>query len=553
MVKNLLKNGTSFLFKKQNEILSAAIVLMITYAASMVLGILRERILVARYYFCCKELLDVYYAAFRLPDTIFQLVVIGALSASFIPVFGEQLVKDEKLAYRISSSLINVLLVIFLVLTGILFFFARSFSALIAGGFSASQIDLMASITRALFLAQGFFLVSNFLTAIIQSHQRFIVPAIAPLFYNLGIILTTVFLAPVLGIWAPVLGVIIGAFLHLAVQVPLAVKLGFSYQFVFDFRLPQVKEIFRLMVPRTIGLAVYQIQAIMAVFLATSLPSGSLTIFHLSQKLMDLPVRLFGTSIGQAALPAISSQKARGENELFKKTSRESLSQILYLAFPAMMMILILRIPVVRIAYGSRSFPWEATLLTGKVVALMSLAIFSQSANEMLVRGFYASHNTKTPLFIGFIGVFINVCLSVLLAFNLSLGIVGLAAAITVSSFLEAVLLLFLLNREIGALIDKKTAISWMKIVLATLIAGVLSWGAMRLLDQFVLNTTRTIYLIILTLIAGLFGFTVYFFLTKIFGLEEAQKIQTVIWKFSRLSKSFIPPTEIIDSSSLSN
>jgi len=317
--------------------------------------------------------------------------------------------------------------------------------------------------------------------------------------------------------------------------------------------LPQVKEIFRLMIPRTIGLAVYQIQATMAVFLATSLPSGSLTIFHLSSQLMNLPVRLFGTSIGQAALPTISSQKAQGDSGLFKRTILESLSQILYLAFPAMMLILILRIPLVRIAYGSRSFPWAATLLTGKVVALMSLAIFSQSASELLVRGFYALHDTKTPLFIGFLSVLINVFLSIFLAFNLAWGINGLAAAISLASFLEAVSLLFLLDREIKSLIEQKTLLSWLKIVLATLMAGFFSWATMRLLDQFVFNTTKTIYLVILTLLVGFLGFLVYFFLTKIFGLEEAQKMQTVMQKFGRLRKDFQPPPEIIDGTASAN
>jgi len=260
MVKNLFRNGATFLFKKQNTILSAAVILMITYAGSMVLGILRERILISNFYFCCKESLDAYYAAFRLPDMIFQLVVIGALSAAFLPVFSEQLVKDEKVAYKISSSLVNLLLLIYLLLAGVIFVFANQISGLITGGFSLDQIELMASLTRIMLFAQGFFLVSNFLTAIIQSHQRFIVPAVAPLLYNLGIIFSVLLFGPQIGIWSAAIGVVVGAFFHLLIQIPLAVKLGFSYEPIFDFHLPGVKEIFRLMLPRTLGLAVIRLK-----------------------------------------------------------------------------------------------------------------------------------------------------------------------------------------------------------------------------------------------------------------------------------------------------
>lgn len=545
-MKNILGRSGRLLLRRQGTILSAAAVLMITYSASMVLGILRERVLVGNYYACCRELLDVYYAAFRLPDMLFQLVVLGALSASFIPVFSEQLTKDETVAYKISSSLITILLFFYIVLAIVLVIFARRFSLLIAAGFSSGQIDLMANFTRAMLIAQGFFLISNFLTAVIQSHQRFIVPALAPLFYNLGIIASIVFLAPVIGIWAPTVGVIIGALLHLIVQIPLAIKLGFRYTPALDFKLPQVREIFRLMGPRTLGLAVYQIEATVAVFLATLLPSGSLTIYHLSTKLMDLPVRLFGTSIGQAALPTLASQKAKGDFETFSKTFISSLSQIFYFAFPSMAAILILRVPLVRIAFGSSTFPWLATIQTGRAVALISLAIFSQSAIQLLVRGFYAFHDTKTPFFIGAITVTVNILLAWLLSFRFSLGVLGLAAATSISSLIEMFLLLNFFQKKL-AVINKKAVIDWLKMVLAALISAIYFWITMRLFDVYLLDTTRTINLVVLTILTGGTGFVVYFLLTKIFDLEAADEFVRLVTKIGLLRQDFLPPAEIID------
>jgi len=550
MMKNFFRNGSYFLFKKQGNLLSAALILMVTYAGSMVLGILRERVLVSYFYSCCKESLDVYYAAFRLPDMIFQLVVIGALSAAFIPVFSEELIKNESLAYKISSSVLSVLLLVYLFLGGLVFIFARQISDLITGGFTPSQIGLMVNLTRLMLIAQGFFIISNFLTAIIQVHQRFIIPAIAPLLYNLGIIIITIIFAPILGILAPAVGVIFGAFFHLLIQVPLSIKLGFSYKPIFDYKIQQVREVFRLMLPRTLGLAVYQLEATVAVFLATSLSSGSLTIFHLTQRLMDLPVRLFGTSIGQVSLPLLSSFKAKDDLQSFRETTASSLSEILYLSLPTMAAILVLRIPLVRIAYGAKTFPWQATLLTGRVVAIISLAIFSQSMVELLVRGFYALHNTKIPLVIATLCVGMNIFLSILFAFKFSLGILGLALATSISSFWQAFLLTVILEKKLKGIISKKIFSDWLKMVFSTLITAIVFWGVMKILDLFILDTTRTINLLTLTLISFSIGIFIYLFLTtNVLGLEEGKKFSGILKKLRRLKGALPSSSELIDGS----
>ncbi len=262
MIGDFWRNGKMLLFRKQTNIVSAAAVIGLLYGVSMVLGIFRDRLLVARFYSCCRQDLDVYWAAFRLPDTIFQLLVIGALSAAFIPVFSEYLLKRKEEAYHLASSLINLLLVIFLILVAVVFIFTRPLSELITGSFSVSQIDLMVSLTRIMLLAQVFFLLSNFLTGIIQSHQRFLVPALSPAIYNLGIILGIVFLSPSLGIYAPTWGVVFGAFLHFLVQVPLVLRIGLRYKLAFDLSHPGVREVGRLMVPRTLALAIAQIEAL---------------------------------------------------------------------------------------------------------------------------------------------------------------------------------------------------------------------------------------------------------------------------------------------------
>jgi len=209
------------LFKPQKGILSAAGVLMAAVFFSRILGLLRDRFLAGAFFNPATSWqLDVYFAAFRLPDMIFQLLVVGALSAAFIPVFSQYLFTKKAEAWHIASSVITAGLVLFFLLASVLAIFSLPLSRLIAPSFSTAQLQLMSNLTRVLIIAQVFFLVSNFLTGILQSHHYFLVPALAPIAYNLGIIFGIVFLSPVFGIYGPALGVIIGAFLHFLVQVP---------------------------------------------------------------------------------------------------------------------------------------------------------------------------------------------------------------------------------------------------------------------------------------------------------------------------------------------
>ncbi|MGB9707062.1 MAG: lipid II flippase MurJ, partial [Microgenomates group bacterium] len=199
MWKNLFKNGSNFLTSQQKNIFSAAFVIMLTIAASRILGLIRNRVLA---HFFTAETLSVYFAAFRLPETVFEVLVFGTLASAFIPTFTSYLSKrQEKEAWYVACAMINIALVFFLVLAIALFVFSKPFYYLITPGFSLSQVELTANLARILLLAQGFFVLSYFLTAVLESFRRFLVPAVAPLFYNLGIILGTVFFAPKFGIY----------------------------------------------------------------------------------------------------------------------------------------------------------------------------------------------------------------------------------------------------------------------------------------------------------------------------------------------------------------
>lgn len=544
--KEFFDNGKNLLLRRQSSIFSAALVIAIAYGLSMLLGILRERLLVAHFYACCKEQLDVYYAAFRLPDMLFQLVVTGALSAAFIPIFSEYLTREENLANRMASSLINLLLLFFLFLAVVVFIFARPFSSLITGNFTPAQIDLMASMTRVMLLAQIFFLLSNFFAAMIQSHQRFLLPSLSPIVYNIGIILSIVFLSPMLGIWAAPAGVLLGSFLHLLIQLPLLIKLGFKYTLIFDFLDIGVRKILRLMVPRTLALAATQVEATVSLFLATSLAPGSLTLYYLAQRLVDLPVRLLGTSIGQAALPILSLQLAQKKEEEFTKTLNRSFSQILYFALPATALCLVLRVQFVRFAYGSKTFPWEATIATGRTLAAITLSIFAQCAIQLIVRAFYALHDTKTPFVIGIISVVTSITLSLLFIFTFNLGIFGLALAFSISNFINLFLLLFSFNAR-KKFILKGDVLNWLKMAFASFIAALFSWIVLKTLDVSVFDTTKSLPLLLLTIISLTVGLAVYLLISKIFRFNELSTILNATKKIARFKETLFSVEEIIE------
>lgn len=545
MFKRFLKNGQAIFSRPQTNIISAAFIIALLYGTSMILGILRDRLLISRFYACCSHDLDVYWAAFRLPDMIFQLLVLGALSAAFIPVFTEYLLKDKKEAYHIASSLINLLSVIYLSLTLFVFIFAYPLSETITGSFSSKQIDLMVQLTRFMLIAQFFFLLSNFMTGIIQSHQRFLVPALSPILYNLGIIIGIFFLSSSFGIYGPTFGVVIGAFMHFLVQLPLVLKLGSPFSFSFDWHHPGVKEVAKLMLPRTLSLAVVQIESTVDLFLATSLAAGSLTIFYLASHLMQLPVRLVGIPIGQASLPLLAQKRENNHTE-FKEVFLSSLRQIFYLVLPATVILLVLRIPVVRLAFGAKGFPWLATVMTGRALAIFSLAIIAQAAIQLLVRGFYALHDTRTPLMVGVMSVVINVALSIFLTFKLSWGILGLATATSMSSFLQVILLFWLLDKKIN--FDKKMLFnSLFKILLATCATGIFLWIPMRILDQFIFDTTRTLNLAVLTVVVTVLGLTVYFIFSNLLKIEELSIFWNLIKRIGQWKKILVESDEILE------
>lgn len=543
MVKNLF----SILYSRQTSILSAASIIMATLMLSKVLGLIRDRLLAHVF---APDKIDIFWAAFRLPDLIFQIIILGALSVAFIPVFTEMLENfGKEKAFEMARVVLNIFLAIFISVTILIYFLAQPIiSNFIAPGFSYDKQLEVVALTRIILIGQIILVLGSFFIGISQSFQRFIIPSLSPVFYNLGIILGIVFLSKYFGIIGVAYGVVIGAFLHAAIQLPLVWSIGFRFRFPFRFANPGMREIMKLMSVRTIGLAAEQINETVGLALASLASIGSVTYLTFAQHLQVVPIGLFGATLAQAALPILSSEKARGKIEEFKVTILTTFHQILFLTLPATAILIIIRIPVVRLVFGAAQFNWEATVLTGATLAYLSLGLTTQAVSLLLVRGFYALKDTKTPVIISLLAVFVNIILSVYLIVVMKFEVWGIGFANSVSAIISAVLLFWMLHLKVGKFDLKTVLIPLFKMLMATIIMGVFLYIPIKLLDEVIFDTTKTVNLLILTGFSAAFALTVYIILVWFLKVRELETYVELFKRFGNLqnklkSKEMLPET----------
>ncbi len=526
MAKNdLWKKSLDLLTKRQTNILSAAFIIMATVIISQILGLIRQRLLIG--IFGASDTLGIYLYASQLPDALFQLTIASALSSAFIPVFSELLNKGhEKEAHKMASTLLALGFSIFFVLSIFLAIFAPFFLQIFNSGahFSPSEMMLMANLMRIIIFGQLLFIVGTFFTALLQSYNHFFVPGIAAASYNLGIILGVLIFSQYFGIYAATIGVILGGLIFVTLQLPLAKQLGFSFKPSLAYiKSDGVKKITQLMWPRTIANGVFLSGTVAIASLISLLqdPGRMNVIFDLAKTLAFAPVALFGQTIAQAAFPILSREKDNPSE--FRTTFINSFNQMLYLVLPVSVLILILRIPFVRLVYGASRFDWPATVLTGQTLAFFSISIFAQALMTLVLRAFYALHDTRTPLLIGGITTGLLLILAYIFITFFHWGIASLGIAFTVTSITQLVILFVILERRTGGFQKFELFISWSKLFMSSFLTAFALYIPIKLLDQLVFDTTHTVNLIILTGISSFFGLTLYLFLTWFFNVKEAK------------------------------
>jgi len=526
-IADKLKNS-----QPSNSINSAALVIAIAGVLSRVLGLLRDRILAGK--FGAGDTLDVYYAAFRVPDLIYNLLILGALSAAFIPVFTGLLAHEKKEeAWRLANSLLSLAVLVLVFISAIFAIFTPFFMDLIAPGFAQEKLAETVTLTRIMFLSPIFLGISGVFGGILNSFKRFLLYSLAPILYNLGIILGAVFLVPVMEISGLAWGVAIGAFFHMLVQYP-AVKLsGFKFFPGIKFSDGHLRKVLILMVPRTMGLAVTQVNLLVVTIIASTLSGGSLAIFNFANNLQSFPLGVFAIPFALAVFPTLSYFAAKEQKTDFVDAFSRTFRQILFFVLPASVLILVLRAQIVRVVLGSGKFDWEDTILTFQALGIFSISLFAQCLVPLLARSFYALQNTKIPFYSGIFSETVNLALAIFL--SAKYGILGLVWAFSVSGIVNMFLLFFILRLKTGNLDDGRIISVTGKISLFSLAAGGTAQIAKFIIDPYV--NLETFFGIFSQLaFCGVAGITVFYALSFIFRLEEFDAVKKIFsGKFLRL------------------
>jgi len=509
-----------------NSITVAAVLVATSSLVSRFLGIFRDRILAGE--FGAGDTLDIYYAAFRIPDLVFNLLVLGALSAGFIPIFTGLLKgpigkvkgffsgKKNKEAWELASNVLNILVISLIMLCGLGIIFTPALMKLIAPGFSLEKQAMTINLTRIMFLSPIFLGISSVLGGILQSFKRFFIYSLSPILYNIGIILGALYLVPLWGIYGLAWGVVLGALMHMLVQLPAAISLGFRHRLKINFKNSNIKEIGIMMVPRTMSLAISQINLVVITIIASTLASGSLAIFNFANNLQSFPIGIFGISFAVAAFPTLSAM-AFNKKELIKNFS-STVRQILFFIMPAMVLLITLRAQIIRVILGTGQFDWEDTVLTIDTLGFFAISLFAQATIPLLIRLFYARHNSKTPFFIGLFVAMLNIFLSLWLAGKL--GVSGLALAFSIASIFNFILLWLIIRFEIGSLDEVKVLISTVKFSAAAIACGIVVQG-MKLVIWPYIDMTKFWGVFTQGAVAGIFGIFVYLAVCSLLRSEE--------------------------------
>ncbi len=514
------------------NVASATMIIAMASLLSRLLGMVRNRIFTS--FFGAGDELDAYFAAFRIPDLLLNLLILGAFSAAFIPVFTGLISRNkEKKAFEVVNSMVNLMLVAMLVACGMVMIFAPQLMSLITPGFDGEKMKLTIMLTRIMLLSPIFFGISTIASGILNSYRKFFAYAIAPIMYNIGIIGGALFLVPKIGVYGLAVGVVIGACLHMAIQIPTSFTTGYRYRFRWNLKDYYLIKIIKLMLPRAAGLAVSQINLIVVTVIASTLMAGSIAIFNLANDLQNLPVSLFGISFAIAVFPTLAANASLKKMKDFVKNLSYTLRQIIFLIIPASVILFLLRAQIVRVVLGGGKFDWEDTYYTSATLGLFCLGLVGQAVIPLLARAFYAVHNTKTPVLISIFSVILNIGFSLL--FVQIMGVVGLALGFSLSSLFNAIMLYVFLYRKLGDLNGHATFVTLFKSLVASLVTGVVMYGVLYTVSNFV-NMQTFGGIMIQGGIALMIGLITYFSISWIWGCEEVSAVKRVFKKITGLT-----------------
>lgn len=456
---------------------------------SRILGFVRDMIIAKM--FGAGMLADAFFVAFRIPNMLRGLLGEGALSASFIPIFTEYLTKKNRVeSWRMAGAALTTLALILTLVSLLGVLLAPILVRLIAPGFTAvpEKLRITILLTRLMFPYIFFVGLSALLMGILNSLGHFASPAFSPVMFNLSLIGAALFLAPHLRepILALAVGVLLGGLGQLMVQVPAAIKRGLPFRPYFDFANPALRRIGQLMAPGTVGLAITQVNVFISTLLASFLAEGSVSYIYYSFRLVHLPLGAFGVAIATVALPAMSSAVAQRSLERLKETFSFALRLAFFVTVPAMVGLLVFRVPIVHILFERGRFTRAMTLGTSEALLFFSLGLCFYVATRILVPVYHSFQDTRTPVKVGAVAVTGDILLSLLLMPYMKVN--GLALATSLSSLMNVVLLVAILRKRLGPLGGDRIMRSFLQVCVASFAMGLLGWLSLRIYDPLAIS-----------------------------------------------------------------
>jgi len=476
--------------KATRTIARGALTVMSAFIISNLVGLLAKT-LTARYFGTGIES-NAFFAANRFSEILFNLVAGGALGSAFIPVFTGLLAKNEsQKAWKLASAIMNLVTIVLVVLSLLTAIFSKQVVRyVLAPGLAENEMLLTAQLLRIQVLSPMIFGLSGLVMGALNAHQHFLLPAIAPAMYQVGWILGLFLLEPNMGIFGLAWGVVIGAFFHLAVQIPRLLKLPeINYSFTLGLKMDEVREVTRLMLPRLLGVAVVQLNFLLNTYLASFQQKGAITAISLAFPLMIMPQAVIAQSIAIAALPTFSAQVAKNEINEMRNSLTSTIQAVLILSIPAAVGLILLREPIVSLLYKGSAFTTHSVKLVSWALLWYSMGLVGHCLVEVTSRAFYALHDTKTPVIIGIGAMTGNLLLSILFSAIFSnLGWMphgGLALANSTATAVESILLLILMKRKLNGINGKKITETVIKSVSASVGMGTAIWFVERLINPY--------------------------------------------------------------------
>jgi putative peptidoglycan lipid II flippase len=537
---------SKFLSSQTKSISLASLILAVSYALSSILGLLRDRLLAGT--FGAGSELDVYYTAFTVPDFIALILIFGAISAVVIPVFSGYLIKSKEEAFKYLSTLLNIFFSILILVSIILVIFTPVIISIIAPGFSPAKQQAAVLLMRIMFLSPIILGASNIISGVLQTFHRFIVTALAPLMYNIGIIIGIIFFVPRFGLQGLAWGVVLGGILHLLIQLPALFASGFKYSFNFNLKDAGVIKSIKLMAPRSLGLGAGQLNTIAITAIASTLATGSIAVFNLANNLSLILVNAIAVSVSTAAFPSMSMAFLREEKDNFLQKFSDIFRQMIFLTTPFSLLLLILRAQIVRVVLGVGRFDWADTRLTTACLGILAFNLIAPQLILFLSKTFYAAHNTKIPALISIFSVAFNVVLSLSLVWAVktfpslslflqyflrldgvtSIGVVMLALSFSITGILQTFLLMFMFYKKFPEFKAKAIKDSLNKVLIASLVMIAVTIVMRQLLGSII--SLQTFWGVLVQLILSGGAGLVSYGLTAI--LVRSPEIKTISQSF---------------------